>query len=88
MNASTKAPKYRYDLQHTMRDGVPLQPSFRRSSFARDLAVIVAVLGLLLSKWAGAATTATQTNDRTGKTVPCKIVYINGDAVITCPKGR
>lgn len=64
------------------------KPSFRRSSFARDLAVIVAVLGLLLSKWAGAATTATQTDDATKKTVPCKIVYINGDAVITCPKGH
>lgn len=61
-----------------------IKPSFR--TFARDLAVITVVASLLVSKWCGAAGTATQTDNRTGNTVKCSIVYINGDAVIRCPK--
>jgi len=62
-----------------------IKPSFARS-FASHLALGVAITALLISKWCSAGTTATQTDDRTGKTVKCTIVYINGDAVITCPK--
>lgn len=60
---------------------------FARSDFAAALAVLGFVFALLLSKWAGAADSATQT-DRGGKTAKCSIVYINGDAVIRCPKAR
>jgi len=63
-----------------------IKPSFARS-FGNHLALGVAVTALLISKWCSAGTTATQTDDRTGKTVKCSIVYINGDVVIRCPKG-
>jgi len=62
-----------------------IKPSFARS-FASHLALGVAITALLVSKWCS-ADTATQTDNRTGKTVKCTIVYINGDAVIRCPKG-
>ncbi len=63
-----------------------IKPSFVRS-FAQHLALGVAITALLVSKWCS-ADTATQTNDRTGKTVKCSIIYINGDAVITCKKAQ
>jgi hypothetical protein len=44
----------------------------------------VAITALLISKWCH-ADSATVTEDRTGKTVKCTIIYINGDAVIRCP---
>ena len=56
-----------------------MHPSFR--SFGRDLAVIIAVASLLFSKWAGAA-------EPTTKAPKCSIVYINGDAVITCKRAQ
>jgi hypothetical protein len=55
-----------------------------RNSFlkpVRDLSVIAAVAALLISKWCGAAE-QTQSSKRPN----CTIVYINGDAVIRCPK--
>lgn len=58
--------------------------AFSRSDFAAMLAVIGFTFALLLSKWAGAAETTEPV--RKGQTVKCSIVYINGDAVITCPK--
>ena len=63
-----------------------MRPSFIRP--VRDLACILAVAAILISKWCGATeqTKAWQTDNRTGKTVKCQIVYINGDAVIRCPK--
>lgn len=57
-----------------------LKPSFR--PFARDLAAIVAVAALLVSKWCGAA----ESSEPAPKP-RCSVVYINGDAVISCPKG-
>lgn len=62
-----------------------IKPSFARS-FGNHLALGIAITALLVAKWCH-ADTATQTDNRTGKTVKCTIVYINGDAVITCPKG-
>lgn len=58
---------------------------FAKTDFAAMLAVIGFMFALLLSKWAGAAETAIS-KARTGTTVKCTIVYINGDAVITCPR--
>jgi hypothetical protein len=58
--------------------------SFARTDFAAMLAVIGFIFALLCSKWAGAAETSEPV--RKGTTVKCSIVYINGDAVITCPK--
>lgn len=55
---------------------------FARTDFAAMLAVIGFTFALLCSKWAGAA----ETTRPEGKTVKCSIVYINGDAVISCPK--
>lgn len=64
---------------------------FARSDFAAALAAIGFVFALLISKWAVAGYDthdhAWQTDNRTGVTVKCTIVYINGDAVIRCPKG-
>jgi hypothetical protein len=57
---------------------------FAKTDFAAMLAVIGFIFALLCSKWAGAAETAQPV--RKGATVKCSIVYINGDAVITCPK--
>jgi len=59
-----------------------IKPSFARS-FGRDISVCIAVAALLVSKWCGAA-------EPTAPAQPvkkCSIVYINGDAVITCKKG-
>lgn len=55
-----------------------IKPSFARS-FGRDLAVVTVVASLLISKWCGAA-------EPTKPVKSCSIIYINGDAVITCPK--
>ena len=56
-----------------------MRPSFIRT-FARDLAVTSFVAALLISKWCGAAEPTDAKRPR------CTIVYINGDAVIKCPK--
>jgi len=61
-----------------------IKPSFARS-FAAHLALGIAITALLISTWCH-ADTATSTDNRTGKTVKCTIIYINGDAVIRCPK--
>lgn len=57
--------------------------AFSQSDFAAMLAVLGFTFALLLSGWVSAAESAPK---RTGTTVKCSIVYINGDAVITCPK--
>ena len=51
--------------------------SFARSDFAAMLAVLGFVFALLLSKWAGAQE---QPHPK------CSVVYINGDAVISCKR--
>lgn len=55
--------------------------SFATSSFAAFIALLGFVAALLCAKWAGAAELSKP------KPRPCSVVYINGDAVISCPKG-
>lgn len=59
-----------------------IKPSFARS-FAQHIALGVAITALLVSKWCGAA----EAPKAEPKPAKCSIIYINGDAVITCKNG-
>ena len=55
-----------------------IKPSFARS-FGQHIALGVAITALLVSKWCSAAEAPKPVKS-------CTIVYINGDAVITCKR--